>query len=189
MLDVRVTNNGHSGFQEKKKQVNENSSSLFMTSNGTRAQGRLICSWMQGGSGDADLFSMCLCYSGAKGWRRRGYQWATAGVPQSQPFTCCNHSRQARPRTPANNLTRSRLSRLWTLLTQTSCLLPYPSGPMLSACSSRFGLPCQLNINRWQAIKVWTNCAGASFLTARPANLSHSPMAIVLILTLVLHST
>lgn len=45
-----------------------------------------------------------------------GYQWATAGVPQSQPFTCCDHSRQMRPRSPANNLSRSQLSRLRTLL-------------------------------------------------------------------------
>lgn len=48
------------------------------------------------------------------------------------------------------------------LLMQTPCLLRYSSKTKLSACSSHFGLPCQLNINPWQAIKVWTNCAEAS---------------------------
>lgn len=43
---------------------------------------------------------MCLCC----GWRRRGYQWATAGVPQSKPSTCCYHNWQAGPWTWTNSV-------------------------------------------------------------------------------------
>lgn len=80
----------------------------------------------------------CVCVAEVvEGRRRRGYQWATAGVPQSQPSTCCYHNRQAGPWPGTNSLSVTEVQAVDFTHTQTllaSCPLLYPSEPKLSAC-------------------------------------------------------
>lgn len=96
--------------------ANENSSSLFITSNKAGARSRLICSWMWEAVATVACLA-CVCLAEVvEGWRRRGYQWATAGVPQSQPSTCCYHNWQAELRAETNGLAQSDvtvLSKHW----------------------------------------------------------------------------
>lgn len=64
---------------------------------GLGAQRGLICSWMWDAAETVACLA-CVCVAEVvEGWRRKGYQWATAGVPQSQPSTCCYHNWQAGP--------------------------------------------------------------------------------------------
>lgn len=102
LLDVRDLNNRGYSFSETC--ANENSSSLFMTSNRAGAQSGLICSWMWEAVETVACLA-CVCVAEVvEGWRRRGHQWATAGVPQFQPSTCCYHNWQAEPQTGTNSL-------------------------------------------------------------------------------------
>lgn len=62
-----------------------------------------------GGGGDSSLFSMCLGNGVGEGWRMRGHQWTAAGVPQSQPSTCCYHIWQSGPGPGTNSLSLSEV--------------------------------------------------------------------------------
>lgn len=65
-----------------------------------------------GGSGDSGLFSMCLGNGVGEGWRTRGHQWTAAGVPQSQPSTCCYHFWQTGPGPGTNNLSLTEIRKV-----------------------------------------------------------------------------
>lgn len=62
-----------------------------------------------GGTGDSSLFSMCLGNGVGQGWRMRGHQWTAAGVPQSQPSTCCYHIWQTGPGPGTKSLSLSEV--------------------------------------------------------------------------------
>lgn len=65
-----------------------------------------------GGNGDSSLFSMCLGNGVGEGWRMREHQWTTAGVPQSQPSTCCYHIWQTVFSQGLNSLSLSEVGEL-----------------------------------------------------------------------------
>lgn len=127
-----------------------------MTSNRAGAQSRLICSWMWEAVETVACLA-CVCVAEVvEGWRRRGYQWATAGVPQSQPFTCCYLIWQAGPQPRTNSL----LDISWHcgLL---YLLLLYPTEPKLPACCSHCCLSAYLSasIQRTRTTNSRTSCS------------------------------
>lgn len=112
LLDVRDLNNGHFSFQKPAQMKIHPHYSWHQTGLGARRG--LICSWMWDAAETVACLA-CVCVAEVvEGWRRKGYQWATAGVPQSQRSTCCYHNWQAGPQPQTNGLSLRLKLRLWT---------------------------------------------------------------------------
>lgn len=144
--------------------VNENSSSLFMTSNGTGAQSGLICSWMWEAVETVACLA-CVCVTEVL---RDGGGEGTSG-----PQLVCHSLNLLPAAITADRLghdhrliiSRRLKSRLWTLLvhrypdTVSASLSIWAKVVSLLLSLPSSMLACLLNLNSWQAIKIWRNCA------------------------------
>lgn len=159
LLDVRDLNSMRNSFQKPAQMKIHPHYSWHQT--GLGAQSGLICSWMWEAVETVACLA-CVCVAEVvEGRRRRGHQWATAGVPQSQPFTCCYHSWHAGPRPGTNSLSLTEVEAVDSTDAQTllpSCLLLHPPETKLSACFYRCCLSCQpvcspVCLHQWQGLK------------------------------------